>query len=278
MLINKIEFICPRCKKELYFKHNLYCPVCSENYIVKNGKYYFVYTDDNTLDKLNRIKNYFKKFHRFYDFLVKIISPVYIPMQLKQFLKKELGNDAKLALNLGSGNSKISKKIINIDLFDYSNVDIVCDISKLPIKSKSIDIIISIAVLEHVKEPEKIIQEILRVLKPKGKIFIYIPFIQGYHASPHDYQRYTISGMEYLFRAFEIIEVKCGSGPTSGLLWIFQEWLAMMLSFGLKPLYQIFHLILIGITFPIKFLDIFLIHHPFAKNIASGFTITASKK
>ena len=150
--------------------------------------------------------------------------------------------------------------------------------AKLPIANYNIDIIISLAVLEHVPDPKAIADEIYRVLKPGGKIFIYIPFIQGYHASPYDYQRYTISGIKHLFKNFNIIETKCGSGPTSGFLWIFQEWLAILLSFGIKPLYRFLHLVIMGITFPLKFIDVLLIHHPYSKNIASGFTIIAERK
>jgi SAM-dependent methyltransferase len=168
--------------------------------------------------------------------------------------------------------------MINIDLYDYPNVDLVCDISQLPFKNNSIDLIISIAVLEHVPDPKIIVEEIARVLKPGGKIYIYIPFIQGFHASPYDYQRYTISGIKHLFNDFDVMEARCGSGPSSGFLWIFQEWLAILLSFGIKPLYRLLHILVMLLTFPVKFLDILFIHHPFAMNIASAFTIIAKKR
>jgi len=278
MHIDKEIFVCPNCKKELSFDKNLVCTFCNKIYPVIDNKYYFTSVNNTIPDKFDKIKYYLKQFSGFYNFLITVVSPVYIPLQLKHFLKKELVSDNKIAINLGSGNSSISKKIINADLYDYSNVDLICDISNLPFKNESADLIISIAVLEHVTIPQQIVEEIYRILKPKGKIYIYIPFIQGYHASPHDYQRYTISGMKFLFKDFKILETKCGSGPTSGFLWIFQEWLAILLSFGIKPLYRFLHLAIMGVTFPLKFLDVLLIHHPFAENIASGFTIIAEKE
>jgi hypothetical protein len=109
-------------------------------------------------------------------------------------------------------------------------------------------------------------------------IYSYIPFIQGFHASPYDFYRVTVEGIRELFKDFKEIEVKPGSGPTSGFLWVLQEWLAMVLSFGIKPLYYVLLFLIMLATFPLKFLDVLLIHHPKAKNIASGFIFMGEKK
>ena len=69
------------------------------------------------------------------------------------------------------------------------------DAHKLPFKSQVFDSIICQAVLEHVSNPNKVVDEMLRVLKPKGHVFVEVPFIQGYHADPDDYQRYTLNGL-----------------------------------------------------------------------------------
>lgn len=47
--------------------------------------------------------------------------------------------------------------------------------------------------------------------------------MQPFHASPHDYQRYTLSGIEYLHRDFNKVESGVYSGPVSGALWAVQE-------------------------------------------------------
>jgi ubiquinone/menaquinone biosynthesis C-methylase UbiE len=49
------------------------------------------------------------------------------------------------------------------------------DAVPLPFKSSSFDLILACDVLEHVLEPEKLLQEIRRVLKPRGFLFISIP-------------------------------------------------------------------------------------------------------
>ncbi len=115
-----------------------------------------------------------------------------------------------------------------------------------------------------------------RVLKPGGRVLCLIPFLQGYHASPYDFQRFTSSGMKHLFREFDILSVKPADGPTSALIWAFQEWLAMVLSLGIRPVYKaIFPLTYI--LSPLKLLDVVLRHHPLALNSTSSFIIEARK-
>ena len=43
-------------------------------------------------------------------------------------------------------------------------------------------------------------EELFRTIKPDGLVYAEIPFIGAYHMAPHDYQRYTISGIESLFK------------------------------------------------------------------------------
>jgi len=247
-------------------------------YTRENKKYIFKKLDSSDIeDGLDKLKNKLKKFTKFYYWLISIISPVYVDNNQKKFLSSYV-NVNKICLNIGSGNSKISDDIYNVDIFAYDNVDVVCDISNLPFKDNSIDIILNIAVLEHVPIPKKVIDEIYRVLKPDGIVYTAFPFIQGFHASPYDFTRVTEEGIKVLHDGFEQIEVKPFSGPTSGMLWIFQEWVAILFSFGSKKLHMIIYLLMLVLTFPIKFLDYFLIHHPMAKNIASGFIYIGKKK
>ena len=270
--------ICPKCKSELDFNNNV-CPICSGNYENLNGKYIFNQINSSEDDdSISFIKNIFKKYEKLYYFLIYLISPVYSSRYLSKFLKEHVANKNTISVNLGSGNSKLYKDMINIDMFAYKNVDLVCDISNLPIKDNSVDIIFNIAVLEHVPYPEIVIDEIYRILKKDGIIFTLYPFIQGFHASPYDFNRKTIEGVKTLHKKFETVDLKVAGGPTSGFLWVLQEWLAMILSFGIKPLYIAIYLILMLITFPIKFIDIILAKHPMAKNIASSFVYVGKKQ
>lgn len=247
-------------------------------YTFENNKYIFKKLEFNEIeDGLDKVKNKLKKFSKFYKFLINTISPVFVDNSIDHFLSKYITNSS-VALNIGSGNSKISNNVYNVDIFAYDNVDVVCDIENLPFKDNSIDVVLNIAVLEHVPNPQKVVDEIHRVLKPNGVVYTSFPFMQGFHASPYDFTRVTEEGIKILHKDFEQLEVKPFGGPTSGMLWIFQEWIAILFSFGNKKLHVIIYLMIMCLTFPIKFLDYFLTKHPMAKNISSGFTFIGKKK
>ena len=180
-------------------------------------------------------------------------------------------------LNIGSGNSPRQDGVLNVDMMDYENVDIVCDIHRLPFKDNSIDAVMSVAVLEHVREPALVLKEVHRVLKTGGRVFSVIPFMQPFHASPHDYQRYTLPGIEFLHRDFEKMESGVFSGPISGALWALQEALASVFSFGFEKLRNLLTIGLMVSTWPVKFLDLLIMHFPTAKNVASNFYFHGKK-
>ena len=258
----------------------IHTEIFSEPFELKNNKYIFIPVEEEVVtDFLDRIKYKIKKFNKLYSFLIELISPVYPQpfFDAKKIIRNEIKGKNKVALNLGSGNSDFGDDLLNVDLLPYKNVDIICDIENMPFNDNSIDYIINIAVLEHVPNPQKVIAEIQRIMKPGGKLYCFIPFMQPFHASPYDFQRFTYEGMKHQFRDFEIIKLK-PIGPTSGMLWTVQEWFALVFSFGIKPLHTFLYLLFMIITFPIKFLDILLQHHPMSKNIASGFSIECLKK
>ncbi len=279
-IIDKKIFRCPACGDEnlLFEKSIIKCGKCGAFYKFNSGRYFFV--DGAVLpdDFVDKLKYRFKKFSVFYTFLIRVISPVFTGNQLVRFVKAYVTGRAGTFLNLGSGNRLLSPEIINVDIFPYNNVDIVADIQKLPVADEKIDTVICSAVLEHVKNPYSVVNEIYRVLKEGGRTYCYMPFICGFHASPDDYTRLTYEGMKVLFKDFKIIELGVGGGPTSGLLWVLQEWLATLLSFGLKKLHFVFYVFFMLITFPLKYFDIILSKFPTARNIASGFYIIARKK
>ena len=191
----------------------------------------------------------------------------------KNILKKLSG----YIINIGSGTDDIGADVINVDLIDYDNVSIVADIHQLPFKDASVDAVFNIAVLEHVPRPIEVIAEVNRVLKKGGVIFSVIPFMQPFHASPHDYQRYSLSGIQYLHNDFEAIDFGTYGGPISGFLWIAQEFLAVLFSFGVVRLRNILSLIFMLITWPIKYLDLIFRNLKVSKNISSSFYFYGKK-
>ena len=226
-------------------------------------------------DFLNNLKDRVK--HRFgfiYPLLISLLSPVYDEDPVPKFVKSAA--DDEFMVNLGAGTS-VYPRIVSCDGVGYRSVHVVCDLEALPFEDASVDRLLSIAVLEHVKEPERHVAEFQRVLKSGGSMLVFIPFLQPFHASPHDYQRYTEPGMRHLFRDFDLQVIKVGGGPTSALIWTLQEWLAMTLSFGSMRLYQLI-LPLTWILSPLKLFDFLLQRHPAASVAASGFYLQATKR
>jgi SAM-dependent methyltransferase len=274
----RIRFFCPACIEPLHSDAEcLRCSLCLSTYPYNSsGKLKFASLEAQSIqDRLDRAKNALKRFRRIYGFLISVVSPVYPTRDLRKFLNSR-NLESEVVINLGSGSSNVDDQVVNFDIFEYDSVDVLCSIDSLPLADNSVDAILNLAVLEHVPNPPRVVSEFNRVLKPGGQAFCFVPFIQGFHASPWDFQRYTSSGLRELFKDFDIIKIKA-VGPTSGLLWVFQEWLAIALSFGSKKLHLIIWLLVLVTTWPLKFLDFFFTRNKMAENIASGFVIIVKK-
>ena len=229
---------------------------------------------------LGRLQDFFKGYGRLYSFLVTVFAPVLGThlMQMVYRTLREFGPEAVI-LNLGSGPHTLDNRadVVNVDLYAFDQVDMVCDAADIPVQDNSVDLIVNTALLEHVPNPEVVVREMHRVVKVRGKIVCYLPFLVPFHAAPFDYHRWTLAGARELFRDFEQVQAGVGAGPTSGLLYVFQQWAALTLSLGSKKLHDVLFILLLLTTWPIKLLDLILIRHPFADKVASGFYVIAQK-
>ncbi|MBR9682920.1 class I SAM-dependent methyltransferase [Candidatus Woesearchaeota archaeon] len=143
----------------------------------------------------------------------------------RRFLKKEARKMRGIILDLGCGDGEYSEilaqnphnHIIALDanknlcqrIPHKNNLKVVhSDAHNLPFKNNSFDAVFCNTVLEHVKEPNQIIKEIKRVLKPQGKLLISIPFLQEIHSDPDDYQRYTPEGLRNLLNKHKIQTIR----------------------------------------------------------------------
>lgn len=73
--------------------------------------------------------------------------------------------------------------------------DLFGDCSCLPLLGATVDTVLLLDVLEHVRRPALALGEICRVLRPGGRLILSIPFLYPIHDAPHDYQRYTLHGL-----------------------------------------------------------------------------------
>jgi len=165
-----------------------------------------------------------------------------------------LPKDAKIG-DLGAGGRKITPDTITIDFAKIGDTNIVADIHYVPIKDKIFDCIFCTGTLEHVEFPEKVLEEIRRILKKNGIVYIDVPFIQCYHPDPVDYWRFTIKGLELICLRNGFIKIKTGVniGSASALTWVLMSFFQSFF-FGrtLKKIFTTFFNILVS---PLKYLD-----------------------
>ncbi len=255
----------------------LRCTACAASFARHRHQVVFHPAGVAAGDPLDRLKHPFKRYRRFYGFLVWLLSPLYFDRTRREFLRRHVGGPGKTYLNLGSGNTSLGPHVVNVDQTSHDEVDLVCDIAKLPLEDNSIDGVFNISVLEHVPEPDRVVKEIFRVLRPGGFVYTDVPFVVGYHASPDDYWRWTHQGVRRLHGDFETLQLITNGGPTSALLWVFQEWVAILLSLGSRRLHLAIYVVVLCLTFPLKFLDAFLKHSPLARNVSSCFIFVGRK-
>ncbi|MFY9462471.1 MAG: class I SAM-dependent methyltransferase [Candidatus Sungiibacteriota bacterium] len=134
------------------------------------------------------------------------------------FLKSELERLPResLLLDIGAGQLQFRDiledfRLVAVDFYPYPGVNVVCDINQsLPFRDASADILVMSNVLEHIAEPNILLAECARVLKPGGVMLGAVPFMINIHQRPYDFYRYTDINLQYLLKkhGFEKIDVR----------------------------------------------------------------------
>ncbi len=109
-------------------------------------------------------------------------------------------------LQIGVRGKKHGPGWVSVDLLDESpEIDFRCDVADLPFDDGAFNRITCNAILEHVGDPARAVQELRRVLVPHGQIWVEVPFHQPYHPHPHDYWRASPEGLEMWMRGFRCL-------------------------------------------------------------------------
>lgn len=166
-----------------------------------------------------------------------IINPYFIARQglyreIKTFSQKNFVN--KRILDIGCGIKPYqnlfagAKEYIGADIeggghaSSSKNADVFFDGVKLPFPDNSFDVVLCTQVLEHTQEPYVLLQEMSRVLVPKGDVFITMPFVWNEHEIPYDFKRFTRYEHQRVLASvgFDVLNIKatCGVFSTCGQL------------------------------------------------------------
>jgi SAM-dependent methyltransferase/uncharacterized protein YbaR (Trm112 family) len=172
---------------------------------------------------------------------------------------------------LGDGlNQIIADKrftFVECDVYINERVHAIADAHDLPFLDGSFDGVICQAVLEHVADPQRCVEEIHRVLKPGGVVYAEIPFMQQVHMQGYDFTRFTLTGCRRLFRNFREISAGALGGPGMALAWSISYFVG---SFSPSNVWSVFRLALLPyFIFWLKYFDVFL-QNPSATDAASA--------
>jgi len=150
------------------------------------------------------------------------------------YLKKFMPEVEGAVLEIGSkdyGNTSSFRDFYNkneyigVDLEAGKNVDVVTDLTEgiAGLKVNYFALGICCSVLEHVKQPWKMADNLTSLIKPGGALYISVPWVWAYHPYPDDYFRFSWKGIIELFPDFnwkhicystnspgELIEIKEG--------------------------------------------------------------------
>ena len=165
--------------------------------------------------------------------------------------------------------------LVESDISFGPRTDVILDAHSIPFKDDSFDGVIVQAVLEHVVEPQKCVEEIHRVLKKDGLVYAETPFMQQVHGGCYDFTRFTHLGHRRLFRKFEEIESGAVCGPGMALAWSYSYFL---LSFTKSKFLRILLRIFARFTsFYLTYFDELLIDKAGTLDAASGYYFLGRK-
>jgi SAM-dependent methyltransferase len=94
---------------------------------------------------------------------------------------------------------------VTVDIDECGGItDVVADAVRLPFLPHSFEYVLATEVLEYISNPPALIEEIYRVLLPKGTAILTVPFMFNYH---NDFWRPTKRGLQSLFGRFTDLSI-----------------------------------------------------------------------
>ena len=136
-----------------------------------------------------------------------------------------------------------------------SRIDVFYDGRTLPFADSTFDSAVCFEVFEHVFDIDHLLTELLRVLRPGGKLLLSIPFAWGEHEAPFDFARYTSFGINATLarNGFSVIAAVKTTTFVRALAQLFIDYLARLVLPQGDVVKRILQLILI---FPLNLLAI----------------------
>jgi len=165
-----------------------------------------------------------------------------------RLLIKNIENYRGVIFDLGCGESpyrafflQYADKYFGIDWSDSvhdTKAEIIADLNQeLPVDTEVADTVVSFSVMEHLCEPQNMLNEAFRILRPGGAMVLQVPWQWRIHEAPHDYFRYTPYGLEHMLKkaGFQDIVIEAQSGVFTTIVMKFNYFTRRLIS-GPKPI------------------------------------------
>ena len=165
------------------------------------------------------------------------------------------------------GAGRVVDGYVNVDLFLVPGVDVVADAEWLPFAADTFQRIECDAVLEHVRDPARVMDEMGRVLAPGGYLHLVTPFCHPFHEYPKDFRRFTLDGLKQMAGRLEIVAEGWRTGPAATLLVFTIEFVKLLLPFRWWRVLA--HLVCGWLLFPLRYLDLLLLRSPDARRLGN---------
>jgi SAM-dependent methyltransferase len=123
--------------------------------------------------------------------------------RIDSFLRRELRDVRGVVLDLGAGlrpfAGLIPGRTIALDHRSRPDIDLIGDAHRLPFADATVDAIVCTEVFEHLIDPPAAARELIRVLRPGGRLVLTTRFCFPLHDRPADYWRFTSYTLARLF-------------------------------------------------------------------------------
>ena len=192
-------------------------------------------------------------------------------------LLQEMGRGR--GVNIGAGRQRLDDRLVHLDVVRHAACDCLADARQLPFASGVFDLAVSQETVEHVEDPFLAVREMVRVLRPGGRIYLQVPFVIGYHPGPEDYWRFSRAGVAALLHQAGVpearIEIAVGGG--TGFYRIAVEFLAGLAGRLMPGLYRPAKGVASLLCYPVKWLDGWLAGGAERDRIVGGYLAVATK-
>jgi len=104
-------------------------------------------------------------------------------------------------------------RIVPFDIYASPDISFVADAHSVPLRDGSVDAVWIQGMLELVVDPRQVVAEAWRILKPGGLMFTDTAFMWPICEGRYDFNRWSPSGLRWLFRDFDVLSAGQSTGP-----------------------------------------------------------------